>query len=231
MNKNERQTFSARTVFTNADARIKISRKKFADGTEATTLTGYPIVWGAVSSDRGGYKVKLAKNSATFTDPVMALWHHNFAAPLSGTVNQTLRILAADDIGIPVEIDLDLNTTAGSDALAYVSSKLVGGMSFSMANGFEEYTEEKDGDDRILNVSKYTVDEVTITPIPAFSATTIGKKPDEADQQEPQELEPLPAGTPPVAGGMSQSLTPNGAKHRIEAANRLRSMKLELLKN
>lgn len=209
---NERQIFSARTTFATGNSQIKISRKKFDDGTEKTTLTGYPIVWGATSSERGGYKVKLAKDSATFTDPALALWNHNFAAPLAGTVNNSLRILAADDIGVPVEIDLDLNTTAGTDAYAYVSSGLVGGMSFSMAKGFEDYSESKDGSDRIITVSKYTVDEVTITPIPAFVSSSIAVK-------EPQNA-------PPETANMSEVETPE----RIAASLKLHSMRLSLLK-
>jgi phage head maturation protease len=120
-----RESFATRTTFTTVNARIKVKRQKFADGTEKTTLQGYPIVWNTLSSDRGGYKVRLAPNSAIFSTPTMALWHHQFDKPIGGTVNETLRILAADDIGVPVEIDLDLDTTAGSDALAYVSSGLV----------------------------------------------------------------------------------------------------------
>jgi HK97 family phage prohead protease len=213
---NDRQTFASRTTFHNSNARLAIKRAKFADGNDGITVTGYPIVWNTLSSDRGGYKVKLAKNSATFSTPTLALWHHQFDKPLGGTVNNTLRILAADDVGVPCEIDLDMNTSAGKDAYAYVSSKLVGGMSFSMVNGFESYTEDDEEDGfAILNVSKYTVDEVTITPIPAFAETSIAPKPEE-------EADP---GTPPVAGGMNQA-TPN----RVSASMKLRAIKLAMLK-
>jgi|SRR5665213_615614 len=211
-----RQTFNSRTTFHSA-GKIKISRKKFANGTETTTLTGYPIVWNAVSSDRGGYVVKLAKDSASFSTPTLALWNHDFDKPIGGTVNNSLRILAADDIGVPVEIDLDINTTAGSDALAYVTSGLVGGMSFSMANGFEDYSESggENGEQRVITVSKYTVDEVTITPIPAFTQSSIAEK--------PPEPEPVIEGLEPIATvalGMS----------RTTAAHQLRRNKLDMLR-
>jgi len=206
---NDRQTFSARQTFTTkaADAKIKFSSRTFvsADGStiEIPTLTGYPIVWGATSSDRGGYKVRLNKDSANFTSSVLALWNHDFGQPLAGTTNQTLRILAADDTGVPIELDLDMNTTAGRNTAAYVRSELVGGMSFSMANGFEDYTETKDDSgDKIVNAAKYTVDEVSVTPIPAFSDSSIGVKQDDSDPEAHDD--PAPVGTPPVRGGMSK---------------------------
>lgn len=208
-----RETFSSRQTVTFAGGhRIKINRQTFADGTSKATLSGYPILWNAVSSDRGGYVVKLAPDSAKFTDSVLALWHHQFDKPLAGTVNQTLRILAADDVGVPVEIDLDLNTTAGRDAAAYVTSGLVSGMSFSMSKGFEDYEEQDEPEyGKVLNVTKYTVDEISLTAIPAFAETTIA-----------------PKETPVVPLPVKVSAVP--ASSRIEAANRLRSFRLDMLK-
>jgi HK97 family phage prohead protease len=205
----DRQLFSSRLTFALADpavAQLKIVRSTFADGNATVTVSGYPIVWGAKSSDRGGYNVRLAPNSAIFSTPTLALWHHDFSKPLAGTANQTLRIGQADSVGVPVEMDFDMNTTACKDAYAYVSSKLVAGMSFSMV--------DEDGYSTIT-VNKFTADEVTITPIPAFTETSIAPKPDDPD----------PDGTPPVAGGMSQA-TPE----RVAAAMRLRQERLYLLK-
>ena len=53
-----------RQIFTTSNARIKVSRKKFANGQEQTTVSGYAIVWNDISTDRGGYAVRLAPNSA-----------------------------------------------------------------------------------------------------------------------------------------------------------------------
>ncbi len=212
----QRQWFAA------PDSKLKITRKDFADGKSSiVTLAGYPIVWNDTSSDRGGYKVRLAKNSATFTQPAMALWHHDFSKPLASTANGSLRIGQADDYGVPVEIDLDTNTSAGADAAAYVTSGLVKGMSFSMANGFEDYNESSEGGQKILNATKYTVDEVTITAIPAFAAATIAPKP------EDNEEEGAAGGEAPAAGGMSDKPAPN----RITASHRLASLRLAVLKS
>jgi len=199
----KREQFTARQAFSTRNAKLLIKRKTFADGRDpVTTLQGYPILWNELSSDRGGYVVRLVKDAALFTDPVMALFHHDFKAVLGNTANQTLRILAADDTGIPVEIDLP-NTTMANDVAELVGKGYITGMSFSMANGFEDYTEEKRGDQFIINVSKFTCDEVTITGIPAFTNTSIGVKPEE------EEDEPTPA--------------------RIAAAARLHSLRLAML--
>ena len=103
----------------------------------------------------------------------------------------------------PVEIDLDTNTTTGADTLAYVTSQLVGGMSFSMANGFEDYSESEEMDtagkkQKILTVSKFTCDEVSPVAAPAFMATTLGLK---TPMEVLEPLEPLPAGRLPWPEG------------------------------
>lgn len=217
----KREQFTSRTTFSTGNARLKIKRQQFADGTEGVTLQGYAIVWGEKSSDRGGYSVKLAPKSAKFTDSVMALWHHDFSRPLGGTVNKTLRILAADDIGVPVEIDLDMNTSAGRDCAANVGSGLVGGMSFSMANGFEDYTEEKTDGKTVLNVTKYTVDEVTVTPIPAFAGTSVGTMDPDEDEEDAEDVEEYDDDE--EEGGMAAA-----APNRITASHEVARAKLFL---
>jgi hypothetical protein len=201
----QRESFTTRQAFATLNAKLVLKRQTFTDGRDpVTTLQGYPILWNELSSDRGGYVVRLIKDAAQFTTPTMALFHHDFKAVLGNTANQTLRILAADDTGIPVEIDLP-NTTVANDVAELVSKGYITGMSFSMANGFEDYTEEKKGDQFIINVSKFTCDEVTITGIPAFTGTSIGVKPEEEDNK------PAPA--------------------RIAAAARLHSLRLAMLAN
>src|SRR4051812_15470765 len=113
-----------RHVFT-ADSGL-VLRRKFdnapsggtpdgAGPTEApiATLEGYALKWNVLSSDRGGYKVKLLPGSANFATPTLALWHHDFAAPIGNTANGTLR-LYPDSEGIRIECDLP-DTTTGRD--------------------------------------------------------------------------------------------------------------------
>ena len=115
-----------------------------------------------------------------------------------------------------------MNTSLGRDVVQNVGSGLVGGMSFSMANGFEDYTESREGGQCVLSVTKYTVDEVTITPIPAFSETSIAVKTDGAEEMADEDK----PGTASRPGGMSQ------AEHarRLLASQQLRRLKLAMLK-
>lgn len=200
---------------------VKVVREKFTDAAgnpaEKATLKGYPILWNVASSDRGGYVVKLAPNSALFTAPVMALFHHNFAAPLGTTDNGTLRIGAADDKGVPIEIDLNMATSIGRDVAAWVDRGDIKGMSFAMANGFESYTESKEDGMTVVTCQKYTVDEVTVTGIPAFAQTSIAVKASEDDTDDDDEE------NNPVQSSAAQH------KNRITASLKHAANKLYLL--
>lgn len=179
-----------RYQFTVADARVRLGRRTFAaaDGSgerSVTTVTGYPIVWNQNSSDRGGYVVRLAKGSAVFDTPCLALDAHDFARPLGTTANGSLRVLAADDVGVPVEIDLP-GTTVGRDVAENVGSKLLAGMSFSMANGFESYEEAgQDNGNAVILVTKFTVDEVSTVINPAFVNTVVAVADADDDDETP----------------------------------------------
>jgi HK97 family phage prohead protease len=186
-----RLTYSATAVpvkFTTADGKDgeKIEAKR--------TLKGYPIVWGVLSTDRGGYKVRLEAGSATFTTPCLALYHHEFRDLLGNTANGSLRILPADDYGIPVEIDLP-NTTTANDVAELVGEQYINGMSFSMCNGFEESSQSDENGQTVLTVTKFTCDEVTVTVIPAFAATSVEVSEDndydDKDDEDDDEIEKI----------------------------------------
>ena len=155
-----------REIF-NRDARLTLSAA--TDGKPAT-LSGYALVWNVLSSDRGGYQVRLLPGSAKFAAQTLALYHHDFQNVLGNTANGSLRI-AQDSFGVKVEIDLP-NTTAGRDVMELVRGKYVNGMSFAMVDSPQGKTVTENGK-TILDASAYTVDEVTITPIPAFAETSI----------------------------------------------------------
>jgi hypothetical protein len=195
-----------RVLFT-AKPNLAITRKTFAatpakDGAEAVeageqiTLTGYAILWNALSSDCGGFKVRFLQGSPRFTTPTLALFHHNYQAILGNTGNETLRIIP-DEIGIKVEIDLP-NTTQAADVAELVEDKYVTGMSFSML--FDDVlvtTTKTESGVEIMEVSAFTCDEVTVTAIPSFTATTIGVQEPEAQPDEPLAMaRNTPAATP-----------------------------------
>jgi HK97 family phage prohead protease len=135
-------------------------------------LTGYALVWNQKSSDRGGFKVTLAKNSAKFTATTYGLWNHSYDSPLACTDNGTLT-LTPDDYGVKATMQLP-DTTAGRDAYENVKTGLVKGMSFGMLmDGAEFTTAMDDSGDEVDTFTSFQADEVTITPIPAFTGTSI----------------------------------------------------------
>lgn len=167
----KRQIFNANAKlalkFAAQPAETPNQEKEVGEG--SATLEGYALTWNTLSDDRGGYKVRLAPNSATFTTPTYAIWHHDFSKPLATTANGSLRLFS-DDIGVRVEIDLP-DTTTGRDAAELVADGIVGGMSFSMIPG--EWEESEEGGEKIMTATRYLVDEVTITAIPSFQSTSI----------------------------------------------------------
>jgi HK97 family phage prohead protease len=163
---------STRRLIFNADARIAF----VASDNGKVTLSGYALVWNVVSTDRGGYKVRLLPGSAQFSTPTAALFNHDFAKPLGGTDNGTLRIFP-DSYGVKVEIDLD-DSSLGRDVGVWVKGGNVRGMSFSMQNGLEKSHTTSEAGQTIINAEKYLVDEVTVTKVPGFVEALVGIKPD-----------------------------------------------------
>lgn len=227
---------SKRIIFT-TDA--KLSVKTFAAPVASTstatdassapvesiaTLRGYPIVWNAVSSDRGGYKVRLLPGSARFTTPCLAFWHHDASQPVGNTANVTLRFLPADDYGIPVEIDLP-DTTTGRDAEELVENRYVTGMSFAMVDA-PTATEVTENGETILNVSDFLCDEVTITAIPAFVETSIEVAEDNVPEDEGEDTADAPA--PADTGAMS--LSAKSDKAEVIKERTAQSLKLQKIR-
>jgi HK97 family phage prohead protease len=158
-----------RILFT-ADARFSVTPS--TNGGPGV-LSGYALVWNQKSSDRGGFKVALAPNSAQFDNPTFALFNHNYDAPLARNDNNTLS-LASDAYGVKATIELP-NTTVGRDVAELVRSGIVKGMSFGMLLDGASFTTSTDADgDEVDLFTSFRADEVTITPVPAFTGTSVG---------------------------------------------------------
>lgn len=171
-----------RHVFTR-DAGFSVKRFAAAAGDtveKIATLTGYAIRWNSLSDDRGGYKVRLLPGSAKFFTPTMALFHHNFASVIGNTANGTLRI-TPDDVGVKVEIDLP-DTTCGRDVEELVENGYVGGMSFAMVDA-PKFTMKEEGGQKIMEVSEFTADEVTVTGVPSFADTSVAVTEDDIPEE------------------------------------------------
>lgn len=169
-----------RIVFT-GDAKFTIADSKQPN--MIATLKGYALVWNVLSTDRGGYKVRLMPNSAKFAPVVFALYHHDFRDTLGDTASGTLRY-SIDNIGVLVEIDLP-NTSTGRDVLELVKTGRLRGMSFSMVEGIETGNNTEQDGEKIIDALSYTVDEFTVTPIPSFTQTTIEVKPEAKPEDQP----------------------------------------------
>lgn len=136
------------------------------------TLKGYPITFNTLSDDRGGYKVRIMPGSVALAAQVFAVCNHNYDQPLAVTDNNSLRILPADDKGIPVEIDLP-DVSYARDMQTLIADKIVKGMSFAAIPETVKSHETTENGQRIVNFDSFTTDEFTVTAIPSFVSTTI----------------------------------------------------------
>jgi HK97 family phage prohead protease len=131
-------------------------------------LIGYAVVWSAISGvRRDGFRHQLFRGSITWSQSVYALWSHDIATPLASTINNTLTI-TEDDHGVLVTIDLDA-TTDGNNAFERVKNRLVDGMSF----GGRRLAYDRTDDPKIIKVTAFIADDVSLTIIPAMAETTI----------------------------------------------------------
>lgn len=143
-----------------------------ADKASTRTIEGYAVVWGAASSPNiWGERFRFLRGSINWIEPVLALYHHSYAAPIGRKDNGTLRI-NEDDYGVHVEIDLP-DTTVGRDVYEMVRTKLVTGMSFG---AYIRKTQPVEGERDLYEVLKTDVDEVTATAIPSMTETSLGVK-------------------------------------------------------
>lgn len=139
-----------------------------ADG-KLVTLTGYAILYGVLSSDRGGYKVRLLPGSAKPTENCFACWAHDMADVLGCTDNGTLK-LESDAVGVKFSVDLP-DTQCGRDAATLVGRKDVKGVSFRMESVRGEWLETPEG--QVLEVSEFTYSHVAPVAEPAFIGTNV----------------------------------------------------------
>jgi HK97 family phage prohead protease len=208
-----------RIVYT-TDARLALAKFAAVEGQpeKIATLSGYAIVWDVLSSDRGGFKVRLLPGSATFATPTHALYHHDYTHVIGSTANGTLR-LYPDETGVRVEIDLP-DTTSGRDVEELVEGRYVTGMSFAMI-GTPDASEVTEAGQTILNVAKFDCDEVTVTAIPAFTATSIDVKEDDVPED-------AAAGPSQMSAAKKMDDEANGKKERNREKRKLEELRLAL---
>ena len=110
----------------------------------------------------------------TNLDNVLAIYSHNFEDILARTDSDTL-ILKIDDQGLFFTCILP-DTQLGHDIYTNVSNGNVKGASFRFEVGDDQWLRD-DQDNLIHNILSITnVTEISLTPIPAYSQTSVGVK-------------------------------------------------------
>lgn len=149
---------------------MKFSTSEIVDnGKTLKRVSGLAIVYNTLSDDRGGYFVRIKPNSARFTTPVLALYNHEYQNLIGNTENGTLRLTDSPE-GIKVEIDLP-DTQLGNDIYTLLKDGYMKGASFG-AVPLKTSTSKENGV-LVEDYLEMLVDEISLTPVPAFTKTKI----------------------------------------------------------
>jgi HK97 family phage prohead protease len=146
-------------------------------------IGGLAVVYGPLSDDRGGFRVRIAKDAARFMEPCVGLYNHNPDLLLGNTANQTLQITNRED-GIYVEMILPKVFWADA-AFTLVKDGYVNGASFTCLP--DELCEYAENGITVVEYKKMLVSEFTITYMPSFVETVmdvIQDQPQTADQAQ-----------------------------------------------
>ena len=146
---------------------------KFAVSEDKRTLIGRAVTFNELSTDRGGYQVRILPNGATYDDPVFALYGHDQNNILGNTQNASLKFEEKDD-GIYVEISLP-NTTLANDVFTLVKDEYVGGMSFGCWP-LETRDSRTESGETVVDYVKYKIDEFSIVGAPSIKSSYVEVK-------------------------------------------------------
>lgn len=129
----------------------------FVPGQSPGTLRGTATVYNALSSDQGGYVIRIlpgAFANSIAKRTIFACWQHNESEIIASTKNGTLR-LQEDKGGLRIELDV-APTGRGYDTFALVGGNYLGEMSIGFAPVGVKFKVEKQADG-----SKITIEEVS----------------------------------------------------------------------
>ncbi len=149
---------------------------------EKRTLAGYAVVWDSETTISDYFVERIAKGafSKALRGDILALVNHDWGRVIGRTTSGTLR-LVEDERGLKVEVDVP-NTTDGNDVWELVERKDIDGMSFGFRATKQEWDDTGDLPKRtVIEAELY---EVTATPIPAYTDTTLAKRSLEAARAE-----------------------------------------------
>jgi uncharacterized protein len=199
-----------RTMFAASGLEVR----KASDGKQ--TLVGYAVRWDQLSEPICGmFREKVSAGAfinSLMENNIRALWNHNPDLVLGATKSGTMRC-KEDKNGLAFEIDLP-DTQAGRDAAVTVSRGDVDGMSFGFNVRKQEW-DETDPKNIIRTLTDVDLREISPTPFPAYSQTSVGMRSMADDFSEFAEARKI------QADKMQAELSVN--------AFRIRKMKIHLL--
>ncbi len=143
---------------------------RFAAG-EPMTIRGYPIVFGELSEDLGGFREIIRHGAIQFSDDVRADFNHDSNCILGRVSSGTLK-LAVDQRGVSMEAnppdaqwarDLMVSIERGDiDQGSFAFRVLPDGQEWTISNG-----------QKIRTLTKIAVSRVSVVSDPAYTATRI----------------------------------------------------------
>lgn len=168
---------------------VEVASVRSENGKELPVIRGYAAVWGALSTDLGGFVERFASGAfaeTTKTDDIRALVNHDTGKILGRNRAGTLK-LQEDAKGLAVEI-APPDTTAGRDVVASVKRGDLTGMSFAfnVAPGGASWAHE--GDKEVRTVNKAKLKEVSIVAFPAYPDTSVACRSLEGHKEQEKKL-------------------------------------------
>lgn len=141
---------------------------------DAKRLSGYAIVFGAMSVDLGGFREIIAPEAVdralNEASDVRALVDHDSAKILGRTRSGTLT-LRKDSRGLRTVIEPDMEISYVKDIMRSVARGDVSGMSFGFRTLADEWNYE--GKMPIRTVTDLALSEVSVVVFPAYAATDV----------------------------------------------------------
>jgi uncharacterized protein len=148
-------------------------------GGKTPRLGGYAAVWDSPSEDLGGFiefvrKGAFSRSLAAAKPDTLALVHHVPHLVLGRRSAGTLR-LHEDARGLAFEVDLPATSAARDLAVSVERGDIRGAsFAFTLAADGDRWTMQGDRAERsLLDVDLH---DITVTPVPAYSDTTVARR-------------------------------------------------------
>ncbi len=140
---------------------------------ETPKIVGYAAVFNSLSHDLGGFREQIIPGAFSGAiaegKEILAMLHHDPKLTIGRRSRGTLT-LQEDSKGLRVEITPP-NNTLGKDTIESVRRGDLSGMSFRFGGAKDDWGRDSAG--RVRTIKSFgNVPEVTLTPIPAYEATS-----------------------------------------------------------